>query len=71
MSNIFDAVKKDNEALKAINIQVPEDLKDDFHKVCKFNGVTMTSVIVKFIEQVVYDAKVENTNYEEDLIRFD
>ena len=36
-----------------MNFNIPNQIKDDFHTVCKFNQSTMTSEIVRFINTYI------------------
>jgi len=36
-----------------MNFNIPNQIKDDFHTVCKFNQTSMTSEIVRFINTYI------------------
>jgi hypothetical protein len=42
-----------------MNVRVPEELKDDFHMICRDNHTYMTTEIIRFIKRFVND-EIEN-----------
>lgn len=65
--NVFDLLKNTSEDMAAVNFQVDAKLKRNFKKVCKVKDVTMTAALIKFMEVTVYNARVENLGYKEDI----
>ena len=43
-----------------MNFNIPNQIKDDFHTVCKFNQTSMTSELVRFINNYISS---ENTRF--------
>ena len=43
-----------------MNFNIPNQIKDDFHTVCKFNQTSMTSELVRFIKNYISS---ENTRF--------
>ena len=48
-----------------MNFNIPNQIKDDFHTVCKFNQSTMTSEIVRFINTYISQEGIRLKQYQQ------
>jgi len=47
-----------------MNFNIPNQIKNDFHTVCKFNQSTMTSEIVRFINNYISQESTRLKQYQ-------
>ena len=62
IQNIFDDIRKIDEKKVGLNIKIPLSLKEDFDFVCKANGVSMTSKMLKLIQVAVANGKANGVS---------
>lgn len=59
LKKAIELAKGNEEPKIGLSVQVPKSLKDDFESICKFNNVSMSSMLLSLI-QVVVNEKKEN-----------
>lgn len=59
-NTVVDDVKKHKIETVGINLQIPTENKKAFDLLCKSHGVTVTSVLNKFIENSIKESKLSS-----------
>ncbi|MDQ1244006.1 MAG: hypothetical protein QG559_1050 [Campylobacterota bacterium] len=61
LKRAIELAKGNEEPKIGLSVQVPKSLKDDFESICKFNNVSMSSMLLSLIQVVVDDNKKRET----------
>jgi len=54
-----------------MNVRIPEDLKDDFHDVCKRNNTYMTTEIIRFMKEFITQKIDQELSHQNKLMSLD
>jgi hypothetical protein len=62
LKKILSKAKRTDEEKVSMTIKIPTTLKKDFDELCKKNKVSITSMLLTFIEDVVDEDKNDNSD---------
>jgi len=59
LDKAIELAKANDELKVGLSVQVPKSLKEDFENICKENDVSMSSILLSFIQILVNDNNIK------------